>query len=158
MQVTEVARVMEREDAAGAVFFPFVRTGCSGEQNPHLGCSIGFTNDVVTRGNTDTTFNRQEKDIQIVRLRAQPFQFQAKWHVTSAISKQAPTFPRMGNPLMKLVAQFMNILTAMHTAVYCFRCNDAVAGAIRMAPAFWANPARERRANLSDAEQPIPLH
>jgi len=141
MQVAEVTGVLEREDAAGAVLLPFVGTGRPGEENPHLCCGIGFTNDVVMRGNTDTTFNRPEKDIHVVGLRTQTFQFQTERRTTPAIGKQAPAFPRMGNPLMKLVAQFMNVLKAMYTAVYCIRCSKAVTGSTQRARASIARCA-----------------
>src|SRR5689334_23088593 len=78
MQVAEVAGMLKREDAPAAVFFPLVGAGCPREENPDLPAGIGFSNDVVLRSNAHTTFHGLEKDIQVLSLSSQAFQFQVE--------------------------------------------------------------------------------
>jgi len=78
MQIAEVASMLERKDAPPPVFLRSIRAGRPGKQNGQLPNGFGLTNHVAVRRNMDPAFDSSKKEIQVINLRAQAFQFQSQ--------------------------------------------------------------------------------
>ena len=97
MQVAEITGMLKGEDAPATVFFPSVGAGCHGEETLDLSGGIGFANDIVVRGDAHTSFYRLEKNIQVLSLGPQAFQFQVERRPAAPTDTQIAA-PQRRNP------------------------------------------------------------
>src|SRR6185437_10343584 len=88
LQVAEITGVLKGKDAPATILFPLIGTGCPGEEDLDLSAGIGFANDIVVHSDAHTTCHRLVKDIPVLSLSSQAFQFQVKRRPTAAINAQ----------------------------------------------------------------------
>jgi hypothetical protein len=108
MQVTEIAWVLKGENAPTTVRFAPVGAGCSGEEDLNLSCSIGFTNNVLVRGDADATLHSLKKNVQLLSFDSQAFEFQAERGACPQIKRSNATLHNIVNMRFVSPLQMLN--------------------------------------------------